>query len=119
MSELPEVLVQVGKSIRQIRLSKGLSQQRLAEKCGFTFSYIGGVERAEKNISLKNLDKIAAALEVGIHQFFSYTPRYEKLTTSEQIIHDISALLATYDEQTLLMAKDILSDVVKHTRPQA
>jgi len=45
MAEIPEVLAQVGKTIRQIRLSKGLSQQRLAEMCGFTFSYIGGVER--------------------------------------------------------------------------
>lgn len=118
MAEIPEVLVQVGKTIRQIRLSKGLSQQRLAEMCGFTFSYIGGVERAEKNISLKNLDKIAAALEVGIHQFFSYTPRYENLTASERIIQDIAALLASYDEQTLVMARNILSDVLKHARPQ-
>ena len=118
MTKTPEVLEQVGKAIRQIRLAKGLSQQRLAEMCGFTFSYIGGVERAEKNISLKNLDKIAAALDVGIHQFFSYATRYEKLTASEQIIHDISSLLASYDEQTIIMAKDILSDVLKHTRPQ-
>lgn len=119
MSKTPEVIVQVGKRIRQIHQSKGLSQQRLAEKCGFTFSYIGGVERAEKNISLKNLDKIATALEVGIHQFFIYSHHYEKLPANEQIIHEIVSLLAPYDEKTVEMVKSILSDVLKHSRPQA
>jgi len=74
---MAEILVQVGKRIRELRKARGLSQHALAEKCGFTFSYIGGVERAEKNISLINLSKITDALEVGVHQFFIYSHRYE------------------------------------------
>jgi transcriptional regulator with XRE-family HTH domain len=67
------VLKQIGQRIRDIRKSKGLSQEQLAEKGGFHFSYIGGVERAEKNITLVNLLKIADALEVPIIDLFSYT----------------------------------------------
>lgn len=37
---------------------KGLSQEQLGEICGFRFSYIGGVERGERNISLENIEKI-------------------------------------------------------------
>ncbi|WP_258202060.1 helix-turn-helix domain-containing protein [Paenibacillus endoradicis] len=54
----------VDSNIRHYRKTKGLSQDQLAELCGFHYSYIGGVERGERNISLDNLDKIANALHV-------------------------------------------------------
>lgn len=119
MSEKAPILIQVGSRIRQIRKAQGLSQQALAEKCGFTFSYIGGVERAEKNISLINLSKIAAALDVGVHQFFTYSHQYENLPANEKLIQEIVTTLARYDEATIEMSRNILTDVLKHSRPQA
>lgn len=53
----------IGRNIRQIRLRKDLSQERLAFKSNLDRTYIGGVERGERNLSILNLKKIADALE--------------------------------------------------------
>ncbi|TVY02161.1 helix-turn-helix domain-containing protein [Cohnella terricola] len=79
------VLRAVGQRLRDIRKQTGLSQEELGEKAGFHFSYIGGVERGEKNISLLNLQKIADALEVHIYDFFQYTS-YKKSGNSEKSV---------------------------------
>lgn len=47
------------KSIGVLRKERGLSQEALGEKGGFHFSYIGQIERGEKNVSLLNLHKIS------------------------------------------------------------
>lgn len=57
-------LIMLGNSIRSIRLEKGLSQERLADIAGLHRTYLGGVERGERNISLLNILKIARALGV-------------------------------------------------------
>lgn len=113
---MSEILKSVGQRIRQIRKARGLSQTALAEKCGFTFSYIGGVERAEKNISLLNLEKIAEGLEVGVHQFFTYSHKYEQLPANEEVIQEVVSMLIQHDEATIEMAKNILSEVLKRSR---
>ena len=53
-----------GQCVREIRLSKGLSQEALALNCNLDRSYIGQVERGEKNISLINIYRIATGLGV-------------------------------------------------------
>ncbi|MDQ0493647.1 transcriptional regulator with XRE-family HTH domain [Paenibacillus brasilensis] len=58
-----EVLKLVGARIRVLRKEKGLSQEALGEKGGFHFTYIGQIERGEKNVSLINVAKIAKALD--------------------------------------------------------
>ncbi len=113
---MSEILVNVGKRIREIRKSRGLSQTVLAEKCGFTFSYIGGVERAEKNISLLNLEKIAEGLGVGVHQFFTYSYQYEQLTNNETTIKEIVSLLIDQDSQSIEMVKNIVSEVLRNAK---
>ncbi|MFM9332194.1 helix-turn-helix domain-containing protein [Paenibacillus mesotrionivorans] len=113
---MSEILVNVGKRIREIRKSRGLSQAALAEKCGFTFSYIGGVERAEKNISLLNLEKIAEGLDVGVHQFFTYSYQYEQLSNNEATIKEIVSLLINQDSQSIEMVKNIVAEVLRNSR---
>lgn len=53
-----------GVRVRDIRKEKGLSQESLALACELDRTYIGGVERGERNISLLNIYKIAKALDV-------------------------------------------------------
>ena len=59
-----EIKEQFGARLRSIRKEKGLSQETLALMCELDSTYIGGVERGERNISLLNIHKIAAALGV-------------------------------------------------------
>ncbi|MFX3637408.1 MAG: helix-turn-helix domain-containing protein [Candidatus Pristimantibacillus sp.] len=68
----PTILKLLGQRIRDLRKALGLSQEELAEKAGCHFSYIGGIERAEKNISILNLEKIASALGVNVVELLSY-----------------------------------------------
>lgn len=59
-----------GMRVRELRKSKGLSQESLALECGLDRSYIGGVERGERNISLLNICRIADALSVPASELF-------------------------------------------------
>jgi transcriptional regulator with XRE-family HTH domain len=57
--------------IKAFRHCRGWSQEVLAEICGLNRSYIGAVERAEHNVGLDNIQRIAAALEVNITNLIS------------------------------------------------
>lgn len=56
--------------MRLIRTQKNISQELLAEKSGLHRTYIGSVERGERNITLKNAEKIAMALEISLTDLF-------------------------------------------------
>lgn len=60
----------VGENVRKLRLEAGLSQEQLAEHAGLHRTYIGSVERGERNISLINIVKIAKALAVDVSALF-------------------------------------------------
>lgn len=60
-----------GQRVRELRTKKGLSQEALALVCDLDRTYIGGVERGERNISLLNIYKIAAALGVPAKELFN------------------------------------------------
>lgn len=65
MAKSPDVLKQFGERVRQLRQARGWSQERLAAEVGIDRTYIGGVERGERNLGLRNVYKIAEAL--GVH----------------------------------------------------
>jgi transcriptional regulator with XRE-family HTH domain len=56
----------IGKAIRHERLSKGLSQEALADLTELHRTYVGSVERGERNVSVVNLAKLAAALDISL-----------------------------------------------------
>ena len=61
---------QFGERVRALRIAKGLSQEELAFKSGMHRTYLGGIERGERNPSLKNVAAIAKALGVTLSQLF-------------------------------------------------
>ena len=65
-----QVLISFGNKVRRERLKRELSQEELAERAGVHRTYIGMIERAEKNITLTNIEKIALALEIDIYRLF-------------------------------------------------
>ena len=60
-----DFLYQIGKNIRGLRIKSALSQEKLAFACNLDRTYIGSVERGERNISALNLRKIALALKTS------------------------------------------------------
>lgn len=63
---MSDINKKVGFNIRKIREDRGLTQEKLAALADLHRAYIGQIERGEKNIGLKNLEKIAKALRVDI-----------------------------------------------------
>ena len=61
---------QVGKRIREIRLSKKISQEDCALNCDLHRTYFGSVERGERNVSIINLKKICDSLDITLKEFF-------------------------------------------------
>ena len=66
----PPVLVSFGQNVQEARKRMGLSQEQLAERAQVHRTYIGMIERAEKNITLCNIEKIAHALNLSIRELF-------------------------------------------------
>ncbi|WP_410768718.1 helix-turn-helix domain-containing protein [Fontibacillus sp. BL9] len=106
---MSSILKLVGARIRDIRKQKGWSQELLGEKAGLHFSYIGGLERGEKNITLINLQKVAAALEVQIYDFFSYSKGLKKID-QDPIIQETLDILLKIDRSDLKKVKTILKE---------
>ena len=63
-------LAQFGAHLRDLRQERGLSQERLAELAGLHRTYLGGIERGERNVSLINLVAIAKALDLSLSALF-------------------------------------------------
>lgn len=68
MGKKTKLLNKFGDKVREERLKRGLSQEELAGKAGVHRTYIGMIERGEKNITLTNIKKVANALNLKIDQ---------------------------------------------------
>ena len=66
-----EILIKFGNKVRERRLALGLSQEELASRAGVHRTYIGMIERAEKNITLENIEKIAMALKIPLDKLMN------------------------------------------------
>ena len=60
-----------GRRVRELRKARGFSQEELAHRVGIHYTYVGGIERGERNPALANIGRIATALGVSIAELFS------------------------------------------------
>lgn len=70
-----KILIAFGDKVRELRKEKGLSQEELSFKADLHRTYIGMIERAEKNITLVNIEKIAKALDVTLKDLLDDTKK--------------------------------------------
>jgi transcriptional regulator with XRE-family HTH domain len=63
-----DLLKRFGERVRNLRKARGLSQEAFASECGLDRTYVGGIERGERNVALRNLSAIAAALGITLAQ---------------------------------------------------
>jgi transcriptional regulator with XRE-family HTH domain len=65
------IQTQFGERVRSLRQRKGLSQEELADLVGVHRTYLGGIERGERNPALKNIAALAEALNVSLSDLFN------------------------------------------------
>lgn len=68
MPRKQDILVRFGARVRQLRLLKGYSQEAFAAKCDLDRTYVGGIERGERNVALRNVESIAKALDMALSE---------------------------------------------------
>ena len=68
MSDIAKI---IGQRIRNYRTQKGLSQEKLAELAGCHPTYIGQLERGDKNATLESVEKIASAMDISLSELFN------------------------------------------------
>lgn len=68
MQRRPDILQRFGQRVRELRKRAGLSQEAFADKCGLDRTYMGGIERGERNVALRNISRIAEALGISLSE---------------------------------------------------
>lgn len=70
------VLVAFGNNVRKLRTARGISQEKLAELADLHRTYVGGIERGERNVAVLNIVALAKALECPPGELFTNTDVY-------------------------------------------
>lgn len=68
MGKAADILERFGHRVRGLRRAKGLSQEAFAADCGLDRTYMGGIERGERNLALRNIELIAKTLGVSLSE---------------------------------------------------
>ncbi len=70
MTRKARIQEQFGARIRQLRVARNWSQESFAERCGLDRTYISGIERGQRNVSLLNIERIAHHLGISLSELF-------------------------------------------------
>jgi transcriptional regulator with XRE-family HTH domain len=111
---LSDFLNLVGHKIRTIRKAKDFTQEELAEKAGLQYSYIGGVERGERNVSLETLEKIIEGLGITPYELFKLEESdiNSSMFDKKRKIEGINNLLIDRNAQEIEMIFKLIKDIV-------
>lgn len=104
----------VGERIRLIRKEMNLTQEELAEKADLQNSYIGSVERGERNISIETLEKIIKALDILPVDLFRIenSAQYNELATKKQLIDGYNHILSVRTEAEIRSLQKITKEII-------
>lgn len=107
------LLTLVGARIKTLRTQKGLSQVELAERAKSQDTYIGEIERGNRNISLKMLAKIADALEVEVDDLlmFGEIKETESILQQQQLIEIVKSKLQSRSLEDVQLVQRMLDDL--------
>ena len=65
-----DILARLGRRVRELRYTRRLSQEEFAAECGLDRTYISGIERGRRNVSLRNIEVIAKAFGISLSELF-------------------------------------------------
>ena len=95
---MQNIRIHLGERVRKLRKEMGWSQENLGERAGLHPTYVGGIERGERNVSLENLSRLAAAFDLSLSELFEFPSKDSNRETMESSIH---LLLRKQSEHTL------------------
>jgi len=103
----------VGSNIKEIRKLKKLTQEELAEKCGLQTSYLAGVERGDRNITIQTLEKITEGLEEAPSNMFKFdTLNFDnKYFEKKELIMILQNLLEDRSEAQVRLVLNIANEI--------
>jgi transcriptional regulator with XRE-family HTH domain len=112
---MPKLAASVGAKIRSIRKSRGLTQEQLGEKVQQPQSYVGGIERGEKNISLDTLEKISNALAISPAELFNSYPNpvSKDQLERDKLTNSINIVLQKRSLSEIRVLSKFIEDVIK------
>jgi len=94
----------LGNRIRELRRSERLTQEALAGKAGIHATYLGAVERGERNVSVDNIGKIAMGLGVQPVELF----RFQPYRSPENVKGELRRMLRRHDPELVLSILELL-----------
>lgn len=100
-----DILVSLGKRIQAVRERAGLTQEQLEEKTGVNTKYISAIERGQKNVTIKTLEKIAKGLDVDLYELLLLS---EEIGSEKAVRKAVDSLLKDADTKTLSLCLDFL-----------
>ncbi|UED82490.1 helix-turn-helix transcriptional regulator [Lysinibacillus sp. CD3-6] len=103
----------VGSNIKEIRKLKKLTQEELAEKCGLQTSYLAGVERGDRNITIQTLEKITEGLEEAPSSIFKFdTLNFDnKYFEKKELVIILQNLIEDRNESEIRLILNIANEV--------
>ena len=104
---MSKLSIAIGQRIRNYRINQKLSQEMLAEKCGLHPTYIGQIERGEKNATIESVDKISSALSVPLSTLFENISdiKSEKINYPAQAYEIVQSSSETVQEKLIIILK--------------
>ena len=113
MKKEKKLLERVGRSIRDKRKEKGLTQEALAEKADVNPKFLGKVERAETNISLLTLTKVCDALGISLCELLAFTSMGREILRSGELSSEIWKLMKGKDQKAIQLSLKIFRELLE------
>ena len=110
---MSDIVKEFGRRVRNYRNKAGLSQEKLAELCGLHATYIGQVERGEKNCTLESADKISKGPGVPLEQLICKINTVDYTETFPNEIYREVQYMGEENQRNILEIIQIISDMIK------
>lgn len=107
-----EVVRRFGQRVKFFRTEQGYSQEKLAELCGLHPTYIGQVERGEKNCTLESAEKIAKGLDIPLETLLTNASAHHENDKTLTEIYDLALRLSEKDRNDILFILEKIVEII-------
>ena len=108
---MDEISIKIGNRIKQIRQRKDISQEELALAANLNKAFVGQIERGQKNATIKTIEKVCFALDVTLHEFFSF--ELDEVDLHSDSLIKVSSMLKQLDDKQVSQILDIMKKIIE------